>query len=292
MSVSGRDCTITLKTQYREIGLPYSEETIREAVSILKEEAPIEGHGVCRAIRKLVGVTGYVVTPLTIETAPFLLALALGQAGQPVFVSETRNLYRRSVSLLPSENGICFDLIQQRGTVRTLYENCAVTGFELRINQREGIGPNAIKLRLDIAGENSPVIYPYQELPETDQGERFKDDGVSYKINGAEYKNIYGLTISTQKNGGTKTELWINLILDNEIDLPPVIENITITVQLYRERYEYRHYGLFRLNLSRLVLMADETMILSGGVVIGPLRYYCAGGLSADVFTNNEAAIE
>jgi hypothetical protein len=34
-----------LKRPYREIALLYSEETIREAVSILKEEAFIEGDG-------------------------------------------------------------------------------------------------------------------------------------------------------------------------------------------------------------------------------------------------------
>jgi hypothetical protein len=278
MSVQGRDCTITLKTQYREIGLPYSEETIREAVSILKEEASIEGDGVCRAIRKPIGVTGCVVTPLTIETAPFLLALALGQVGRPVFVSETRNLYRHSINLLPSENALRVDLIQQRGMVRTLYESCAVTGFELRINRGGNIAPEPIKLKLDIAGENPPVIYSYQELPETDRGERFKEDGVTYVVNGVEYENIYGVTIATRKGGpeirdGTKTELWINRILDKETDLPSLIESITITAQLYRNKYERREYGLFRLSLTRLVLMADETKINSAGVVIGPLRY-------------------
>jgi hypothetical protein len=43
---------IVIKTQYREMGVPYAEETIREAVSLLKEEAAIEGDGSCGAIRK------------------------------------------------------------------------------------------------------------------------------------------------------------------------------------------------------------------------------------------------
>ena len=71
-------------------------ETIREAVSLLVEEGAIEGDGCCRAIRKSgrqagLGVTGCVVTPLTIGTAPLLLYLAMGNAGLPVFVSETKN---------------------------------------------------------------------------------------------------------------------------------------------------------------------------------------------------------
>ncbi|MDR1902538.1 MAG: hypothetical protein LBQ88_09695, partial [Treponema sp.] len=76
MLVNGRDCLI--KTQYRETGIPYAEETIREAVSLLTEEASIEGDGSCRAIRKSGGVAGCVVTPLTIGTAPLLLYLAMG----------------------------------------------------------------------------------------------------------------------------------------------------------------------------------------------------------------------
>jgi hypothetical protein len=43
MTVWGRDCCIVIKIQYREAGIPYSEETIKEAVSLLTGEAPIEG---------------------------------------------------------------------------------------------------------------------------------------------------------------------------------------------------------------------------------------------------------
>jgi hypothetical protein len=148
MLVNGCDCLIMLKTQYREMGVPYSEETVREAVSLLKEEAAIEGDGLCRAIRKSGGVTGCVVTPLTIGTAPLLLYLAMGSAGLPLYVSETRNLYLYKLNLLPVENGSRFDLVQNRGGSRTLYEDCAVTGFELRINRRE-----TVHLKLDIRGE-------------------------------------------------------------------------------------------------------------------------------------------
>jgi hypothetical protein len=58
MLVNGCDCLIVIKTQYHEMGVPYAEETIREAVSLLKEKAAIEGDGSCRAIRKSGGVTG------------------------------------------------------------------------------------------------------------------------------------------------------------------------------------------------------------------------------------------
>jgi hypothetical protein len=120
-----------IKTQYREVGIPYAEETIREAVSLLKEEAAIEGDGLCRAIRKSNGVTGCVVTPLTIWTAPLLLYLAMGSANMPLYVSESRNLYRYRLNLLPVEGGSRFDLVQERGGSRKLYEGCAVTGERL-----------------------------------------------------------------------------------------------------------------------------------------------------------------
>jgi hypothetical protein len=76
-----------------------------------------------------------VVTPLTIGTAPLLLYLAMGSAGLPVYVSEIRNLYRYKLNLLPAEDSARFDLVQERGGSRILYETCAITDFELRINR-------------------------------------------------------------------------------------------------------------------------------------------------------------
>ena len=82
MLVNGCDCYIVIKTSHCETDLPYSEETLREAFSLLQEEAAIEGGGECKAIRKNCGVTGCVVTPLTIGTAPLLLYLAMGSVGK------------------------------------------------------------------------------------------------------------------------------------------------------------------------------------------------------------------
>ncbi|GHV46206.1 hypothetical protein AGMMS49546_33760 [Spirochaetia bacterium] len=240
------------------------------------------------------------VTPLSIETAPFLFVLALGRSGLPEFVSGTRGLYRHGVNLSAMESGLCFDLIQERGPVRMLYEGCRVKDFELRIMRGE-----AVKLKLDICnalpglcfGEHPPVSYSYPDSPKVCGGERafcerFKEDGVVYKINGVEQKNIYGLTISTRKDGGTQTEVRIHRVLDTVNELPPAIEHLEITGQLFRDTYEYGLYGAFRLSLSRLVLMADETMITSGDAVIGPLRYYCAGLFSVDIFSTDEGIIE
>jgi hypothetical protein len=281
MLVNGCDCLIVIKTQYQEMGVPYAVETLREAVSLLMEEAPIEGDGSCRAIRKSGGITGCVVTPLTIGTAPLLLYLAMGSANMPLYVSETRNLYVYRLNLLPVESGSRFDLVQERGDSRTLYEGCAVTGFELRFNRGE-----AVHLKLDIKGERPPEIYPYTDRLTTEGGERFSGDYVTYRINGNEYRNIYGLTLSTKKEGGAKTELWIKRSLEHGGDLSGIIDELTITAKLLRDNYEYRYFGMFRITLSRLVLVSDETSIDSADAVIGPLRYYAAGTIQAEVFTS------
>jgi hypothetical protein len=115
---------------------------------------------------------------------------------------------------------------------------------------------------------------------------------VTYRINGTEYRNIYGLTLSAKKEGGTKTELWIKRSLEQGPDIPDVIEELTITAQLLRDKYEYRHYGMFRLTLSRLVLTADETAVDCADGVIGPLRYYVAGTVNAEVFTADGGNLE
>jgi len=269
------------------MGIPYSDETIREAISILREEAAIEGDYVCRGLPQSKGVTGCIVTPLTIGTVPFLLPLAMGSVGNPVFVSETQNLYRHNLSLSPYEDGPKFDLVQKRGNGKWLYECCGVKGFELRI-QREEI----IKLKLDISGERPPVNYPYNEMAETETGERFHGNGVTYKINGKEFKNIYGITISAQKDEGIKTELWIKRVLEHGPDLPNLIDNFTLTAQLYRESYEHRNFGMFRISFKNVVLNSDETVINASDAVIGPIRYYVAGVTMAEVFSFGEGRLE
>jgi len=286
MMVNGCDCSIVIKTTHTETDIPYSNETLREAVSLLEEAAAIEGDGICKAIRKNGGIAGCIITPLTIRTAPLLFYLAMGSAGNPVLMSETRNLYKYNLNLLPMEDTDHFDLVQDRGGERKLYERCSIKGFELRVMREE-----AIKLKLDICGDSYPVIYPYKDTIEKETGERFNGDGVIYKINGQECKNIYGVTLSSKKEGGTKTELWIKRALNTGSDLPHIIDEMIITAQLLREKYEYRHFGMFRITIKRLVLNCDETNINSSDTVIGPFRYYVADTVNTEVFTSGEEVI-
>jgi len=316
MLVNGCDCSIVIKTTHLEKDIPYSDETIREAVSFLQEEASIEGDGVYRGLRKTVGVTGCVVTPLTIGTAPLLFYLAMGTAGNPVFISETRNMYQYHLNLVPMEDTEHFDLLQDRSSnneqltnnnERKLYEGCRVESFELRIMRNE-----AIKLKLDITSECIPVFYPYLDTFEREAGERFNGDSITYKINGQEYRNIYGFTLVSRKQGGIKTEIWIKRALQKAPDIPSVIEDMTITAQLLRDKYdpsgrageegyygshsaaflnEYRYFGTFSITLERLVLVSDETEVNASGAVISPLRYYVAGTVSTEVFTSTGETI-
>jgi len=121
--------------------------------------------------------------------------------------------------------------------------------------------------------------------------ERFNSDYVTYRINGIEYGNIYGFTLAAKKDGGTKTEVWIKRVLENGIEIPDVIEEMTITAILKRDKYEYRHYGTFRITLKRLVLVSDETNVNSTDAVIGPLKFYAAGNVFAEVFSSGEELI-
>jgi hypothetical protein len=111
-------------------------------------------------------------------------------------------------------------------------------------------------------------------------------DRVSYRINGTEYHNIYGLTLSTNKEGGTKTEVRVKRNLEKGTDFPDLIEEFSITAQLLRDKYEYRNYGMFRLTLTRLVQISDGTAVGSADGVIGSLRYYVAGTVNAETFTS------
>jgi hypothetical protein len=205
----------------------------------------------------------------------------MGAAGSPVFVSETRNMHQYRLNLMPLENTDGFDLVQDRGNERKVFESCRVQGFELRI-----LRENAIKLKLDICGDWPPVVFPYSETTIPETGERFSGDNVCFKINGKTYTNIYGLTLLSRKEGGIKTEIWIKRSLEKGPDLPEVIDELSITAQLLREKYELRHFGTLTITLNRMILTTDGTSINSTGAVIGPLRYYVAGGVQAEIYTS------
>ena len=283
MFVNGCDCSVVIKTENKETDIPYTDETIREAVSFLEEEASVEGDGVRRGLFQVCGVTGCVVTPLTIGTAPLLLYLAMGAAGNPVYVSETKNLFQYFLNLTPTEDTEHFDLIQNRGGERLFYEGCRVKGFELRVLREE-----TIKLKLDFTNGLPPVVYQHTDRFERKEEERFNGDSVTYSINGSEYNNIYGLTLLSKKQGGTKTELWIKRAKERGPDIPAVIEEMTVTARLLRDTYENRYFGMFRITVKRLVMLSDETEINTADTVIGPVRYYVAGGVSAEVFGGGE----
>ncbi|WP_461257994.1 hypothetical protein [Treponema sp. R80B11-R83G3] len=242
---------------------------------------------VCRGLQKICGVTGCVVTPLTIGTAPLLLYLAMGSASEPVLVSETRNLFKYELNLLPMEDTEIFDVIQDRKNERMLFEGCRVSSYELRIMRGENV-----KLKLDIFGERKPRAFPYTDVFLNEQGEIFKSDNVTYKINGQEYTNIYGVTITSKKQGGTKTELMIKRSLQRGTELPTVINEMIITAKLIRDNYEYRFFGTFRITISKIVLVSDETEVNTSEAVISPLRYFVSGNISAEVFTEGGCCLE
>ena len=286
MKVQGRDCSIVIRTKHIELDVPYSEETVREAISLLQEEAAIEGDGNCKAIVKKNGVTGCIVTPLTLNTVPLLLYLAFGSAGKPLYISQTRNIYTSELKLLPLEDTECFDLIQDRGNERRVFEDCRIQGFEFRIEN-----DNAIKLKLDVCGERSAKTYLYTDIVERTTGERFKSNHVDYYFNEKINNFIYGITLSVKKTGGVKTEIWIKRILPIGNELPECIEELNLRARLLSSKYECNSYGLFSITLKNLVLISDETNINSSDTVIDPLRYYVSGGVSADVYTASDEVI-
>jgi hypothetical protein len=281
MLVNGCECSIVIKTSHHERDIPYSDETLREDIKILEEMATIEGDGVCRGLPKVCGVTGCVVTPLTIETVPLLLYLAMGAASEPLLIPETRNLYKYDLKLIPMEDTENFNIIQDRKNGRKIFEGCHVKSFELRLMRNE-----TIKLKLDIGSDFIPREYTEQDIFECETGERFNSDFVTYNINGHDYKNIYGITINSKKESETRTELLIKRALQHGADLPTVIENMTITAQLIRDKYEYRFFGAFRITISKLVLVSDETEVNTSGAVISPIKYFVTGGAKAEVFTS------
>jgi hypothetical protein len=139
-------------------------------------------------------------------------------------------------------------------------------------------------LNYGYCGECIPRVYPHTDTFQCEQGERFNGDYVTYKINGQDYKNIYGITLVSKKQGGTKNEIFIKREKNNGLEIPELITEMIITSQLLRDKHEFKYYGIFHITLNKLVLVSDETDINSADTVIGPLRYYISGSASTDIF--------
>ena len=291
MYVNGRECSIVIKTDIGEADIPYSYESVREAVSLIEEEISVEGSGMRRACRKRGGAEGCVITPLTFHSAPLLLCLVMGALGKPLYVSDTKNVYQYRLNLLPMEDAAYFDLVQNRSNkgdkaARRLYERCRVKGFELRVMRDE-----AVKLKIDICGEKAPVEYHCIDEEENEAGERFYGDRVFYNINGKEYKNIYGVTLSVNKTDGVRAELLIKRALENGGDLPQNIEEMSMTALLLKDKHLRRRFGIFKVTLKRLVLISDETAVEAADSVIGPLRYYAAGPIQTELHSSEDSLL-
>jgi len=270
--LNGRDCAITIKTDGLETDIPYSEETVRGAVSILEERAAIEGDGLRRALAAPAGVTGCVAAPLTVGTAPLLLLLALG--GGESEAESSGGARRLGLRLAPMEDADGFDLIQRRGGDSVLYEGCKVEGFELRIERGE-----AIRLRLDVWGEGAPRAWPGGGAPASAGARRYHGDAATFRVNGKEQENIYALTIESRKKGSARTTLRLHRALGEGADFPETIEELEATALLDGGR---GGSGAIRLTLKRLARIADETKVDAADAVIGPLRYYVAGAVTAE----------
>ncbi len=292
MLVHGCDCWIAIQTFHNVIVVPYVSETIRDDIIFLQEEAAIEGDGAVKGLLKNNGVTGCVVTPLTLKNVPILFATAFGFATIPAFVSGTRNLYQHFMILSPMEDCDGFNVYKQRGSERKFIKDCRINSFELRIEREQ-----SIKLKLDVCSDKPSTVYLDEEPMRAETGERFYSENVTYMINdtsvgfvSVEYKNIYGVTILCKKENGTITELWIRRILEQDSDLPKHINEIIITAKLLRDTYEENQYGTFSITLRNLVLISDETNIECADAVMGQLHYFVNGIVSADTFTVGDKA--
>jgi hypothetical protein len=201
--------------------------------------------------------------------------------GAGVFVSQTRGLYRFPLVLSAADCSGSVDFVEFRRAGGRVFPACSCAAFELRI-MRE----NVIHAHVDVSGRGkvSEQITNNNEQITKVREERFRERGVRYEVDGVERDCIYGLTLSVNKLNGTKVEAGIHRILDEGFAFPAVIENLTVTARLFRDTYEDRQFGRFVLRLSKLLFVSDETMVQTADAVIGPVRYFAAGDVTAEVF--------
>jgi hypothetical protein len=282
--VHGNEVLLRMIVGDADVEVPFSGSTLRDKYDVWTYEAAIEGDGLCRALTEKAGATGGFTTPLTLGTAPAVLEAMFGKSKESSFVSGTRDLYVTHSDLCAADTSERFSLIEEWGNTNKVYPDCVCTAFELRIHRGE-----AVRAHLDIDSDSKSNEQRAESKEKTGNalqvgsGERFKEYGVSYLIDGKYYNNIYASTLSVKKAGGCKTELFLNRVLLNE-DLPERINSITIRARLFRDKYEEREYGRFIICLNDLRLIANETAVNTADAVIGQLRYVVSGFVSVETY--------
>lgn len=277
---AGRDVSLTLEIGGRLCAIPYTGKSIREKIAAFSLEAPLEGDGICSAITERRGTTGGFTTLLTLESVPPLFAALFGRTAGRSYLSGTRDLYRTEHALCAFESAAEFSVIERYGRKERRYPVCKCAGFEFRFHRGE-----ALRVHLDIDGDipAQEVIHAESAKSVLYESEYFSEAGVTYEIDGVEYKNIYGLTITGHKSGGCKTFARLHRALGDD-EIPAKINTLTVTARLFRDCCEAGRRGLFRLRLSNLLLSADETVVNTADTVIGPLFYIASGDVAAESF--------
>jgi hypothetical protein len=281
-------CDVTLRIGFRgdEYDVPFVSRTVRDRWAVLKEEAGIEGGYVCKSLNMRTGTTGGFTTPVTLETARLLLTLMFGSIDGGVFVTETRGLYRYQLQMKPAGLTECFSIIEEWGMNRKVYPEVVVKSFELRVHREENI-----MVHFDIDGDTKSVMT--QRVVEkacyhSPAPERFNENGNVYTIDGITCNSIYAITLSCDKTNSLKTQIVLHRILESD-ELPVHINEFTGCFMLFRDKYEAREFGRFSMTLRGLDLVSDETIVSSADAVIGPLRYWVSGGVTAECFGEGPA---
>ncbi|GHU40840.1 hypothetical protein FACS1894190_08220 [Spirochaetia bacterium] len=285
--IQGGDFLLRLITEKFDVDIPFSGKTLREKLNVMRETAAIEGVGLCGAVVEKCGTTGGVTTLLTISNAPALFAVMFGKYTGYEFVSETLNLYKHFIQLVPLHKSPRFELVEKYCSHQNTFLSCIVKSFELRFHCDE-----TIKVHLDIDGDVKTQTIPIiNEIVKRERTEYFSEIGTSYKVDDVNRNSIYGLVVRCDKTNGTKTEIAIHRYLQDEFSFPAVIENFTITSRLFRDGYETYHHGLFSLTFTNHKLINDNTEVCTADTVIGPLRYLVCGNTQATVYNESTEAL-
>ena len=283
MNVQGRDCAFTLILGSRLMSLPYSTETLREAPRLITREALLDGtRG--DAIPGSVETAGCVVTSLSISTAPYLLALALGAEEDPEWVSETRSLYRHRLTQRYGRDGARCAVIQDRVFRVRYFLGLRRAGYQLR-----GAAGDRLYLRLDLQSEAGSEDADYYLAARPPAEEAFRFDQGTLIVNGQAVPGFYAFSLTVNAEGsGAGAELRLHSTLNAQAAAlldKPRIDQVDLRFTLVNSFYEDRRPGYFRISARDLLLQADESAVDAADEVIGSRRYIVNGDLADEVYT-------
>lgn len=268
-----------------ELLLPVTRNTIR-TIPTLIDKRPAVGKTITR-YRLITGkeITGCIVSRLTMNTAPLLFLLAVGEIEEEGHRIGTRGTYYHD--LATREGGfLYFGIAITTERTVTHYPDLITEGFELR-GERGG----ALYLKLELKGSVETIRENDEDIPVLKSERFFFFYGHEITIRGTTYHDTAGFSIQGRQewDGAKQYTVSIRRKETGTNDFEAMRDDITAEMRFENpDEYEPGYKAGFTVTMLKLVYEGEESYPDNTGIWGRDFRYRGYGKLGIRVYTKEK----